>query len=121
SDTVSVINTSTNTVAATISVGVKPYYVAAVGTKVYVTNGASNTVSVIDANTNTVTATIPVGLYPRGIKAHGTDLYVANFGDANYSGGNYISVIDSLNNTVRGTIVLPVGSEGPRGVTVLGN
>lgn len=119
SDNVSVINTSNNTVVATISVDAKPYYVASVGTKVYVTNGASNTVSVIDANSNTVTATIPVGSYPRGIKAHGTDLYVANFGDANYSGGNYISVIDSNTDTVSDTIILPVGSDGPRGVNVL--
>ncbi len=121
SDTVSVINTSTNTVAATIAVGVKPYYVAAVGTKVYVTNGASNTVTVINANTNTVSGTIAVGAYPRGIKAHGTDLYVANYGDSNYSGGNYISVIDSTTDTVTGTIITPGGSDGPRGVTVLGS
>jgi YVTN family beta-propeller protein len=121
SDTVSVINTSTNTVAATVSVGAKPYYVAAIGTNVYVTNGASNTVSVINGNTNTVSATIAVGSYPRGIKAHGTDLYVANFGDQNYSGGNYISVIDSNTNTVTDTIILPIGSDGPRGVNVLGD
>lgn len=121
SDTVSVINTSTNTVAATVSVGVKPYYVATVGTKVYVTNGASNTVSVIDANTNTVSATIPVGSYPRGIKAHGSYLYVANYGDQNYSGGNYISVINSATDSVTDTIILPIGSDGPRGVNVLGD
>jgi len=121
SDTVSVINTQTNTVTATISVGVKPYYLATIGTNVYVTNGQSNTVSVINATINTVTATIPVGSYPRGIKAHGTDLYVANYGDPNYSGGNSVSVIDSLTNQVTTTIILPGGSDGPRGVTVLGN
>lgn len=121
SDTVSVINTSTNTVVATVSVGVKPYYVAAIGTNIYVTNGASNSVSVIDGNSNTVTATISVGSYPRGIKAHGTDLYVANYGDLNYSGGNYISVINSLDNTVSDTIILPAGSSGPRGVMVNGS
>ncbi len=121
SDTVSVIDTATNTVTATISVGIKPYYVATIGTNVYVTNGASNTVSVINSNTNLVTATIPVGSYPRGIKAHGTDLYVANYGDPNYSGGNYISIINSLTNTVSGTIILPAGSDGPRGVAVLGS
>lgn len=121
SDDVTVINTSTNEVVETIDVGVKPYYVAAVGTKVYVTNGASNTVSVINAATNTLVDTIPVGVYPRGIKAHGTDLYVANYGDPNYSGGNYISVIDSVSDSVTDTIVLPAGSDGPRGVAVLGD
>lgn len=121
SNTVSVINTATNTVVATVSVGVKPYYVSAVGSQVYVTNGQSNTVSVINANSNVVTVTIPVGVYPRGIKAHGTDLYVANYGDPNYPGGNSISVINSLTNTVTSTIVLPIGIDGPRGVTVLGS
>ncbi len=121
SDTVSVINTSTNIVAVTVSVGVKPYYVTAIGTNLYVTNGQSNTVSVINANNNTVTATIPVGLYPRGIKAYGTDLYVANYGDPNYSGGNSITVINSLDNSITTTILLPAGSTGPRGVTVLGD
>lgn len=121
SNTVSVINTSTNTVAATIEVGVKPYYVAAIGSKVYVTNSLSNTVSVIDAFTNSVTATIAVGTYPRGIKASGTDLYVANYGDPNYSGGNSITVINSLTNTVTHTIISPAGSDGPRGVNVLGS
>ncbi len=119
SDTVSVIDTSTNTVTATVAVGLRPYYATTIGTKVYVTNGASNTVSVINATNNTVTATIPVGAYPRGIKAHGTDLYVANFGDQNYSGGNSITVIDSTDNTISDTILLPGGSEGPRGVIVL--
>lgn len=121
SDTVSVIDTTNNSVFATVNVGSKPYYVEKIGTKVYVTNGASNTVSVIDTSNNTVVATIPIGSYPRGIKAYGTDLYVANYGDINYSGGNYISVINSLNNTVSANIVLPAESSGPRGVTVLGS
>ncbi|HRH31131.1 MAG TPA: SwmB domain-containing protein [Candidatus Paceibacterota bacterium] len=120
SDTVSVINTDNNSVVATIATDVKPYYVEHVGTKVYVTNGASNTVSVINANTNTVIDTISVGSYPRGIKAYGTDLYVANYGDPNYSGGDYISVIDSTTDEVTDTVVLAAGSRGPRGVTVLG-
>lgn len=121
SDTVSVINTATNAVTYTINVGVKPYYVATIGTNVYVTNSLSNTVSVIDTATHAVTDTIPVGSYPRGIKAYGTDLYVANYGDPNYSGGNYISVIDSLTNEVSDTIILPAGSDGPRGVTTVGD
>ncbi len=121
SDTVSAIDTSTNTVAATISVGLHPYYVATIGTNIYVTNGLSNTVSVIDGTTNTVSATVGVGTYPRGIKAHGTDLYVANYGNQNYGGGDSVTVINSLNNTVTKTILLAGGSQGPRGVTVLGS
>ncbi len=119
SDTVSVIDTSSDTVIDTVDVGGRPYYVAIVGTNVYITNGASNTVSVIDANTNNIINTIPVGAYPRGIKAHGTDLYVANYGDENYSGGDYISVIDTDTDAVVDTIISPVGSDGPRGVNVL--
>src|SRR5712671_3141612 len=68
SNSVSVINTATNTVIATIPVGNLPFAVAVSpdGRKVYVTDDTSNlhsdTMSVIDTATNTVTATIPVGV-----------------------------------------------------------
>ena len=63
SNTVSVINPTTNTVVATIPVGESPFGVAVnpANGLVYVTNAGSNTVSVIDPATNTVVATIPVG------------------------------------------------------------
>ena len=63
SNTVSVIDTASNTVVATIPVGVNPVGVAITpdGTRAYVTNEGSNTVSVIDIATNTVVATISVG------------------------------------------------------------
>ena len=63
SNDVTVINTATNTVVATIPVGSQPIGAAVTpdGTRVYVTNTASNTVSVINTATNTVVATIPVG------------------------------------------------------------
>ena len=66
SNTVSVIDTATNTVSATIPVGVNPVGVAVNpgGSKVYVANLSANTVSVIDTATNTVIATIPVGSQP---------------------------------------------------------
>src|SRR5215831_9019994 len=66
SSTVSVIDTATDTVSATIPVGLTPDGVAVSpdGSKVYVTNASSNTVSVIDTATNTISATIPVGLPP---------------------------------------------------------
>src|SRR6266851_4582487 len=69
SGTVSVIDTTTNTVVATIPVGLFPSGVAITpdGTRAYVinqfvTNQGDNTVSVIDTMTNTIVATIPVGL-----------------------------------------------------------
>ena len=63
SDTVSVIDTASNTVTATVAVGTQPFGVAVnpAGTRVYVTNLSSNTVSVIDTASNTVVATVAVG------------------------------------------------------------
>ena len=63
---VSVIDTATNTVTATVAVGTAPFGVAVnpAGTRVYVANTDSNNVSVIDTATNTVTATVAVGTYP---------------------------------------------------------
>ena len=66
-DTVSVIDTATNTVIGTpIPVGNSPVGVAVTpdGTRAYVTNQLDDTVSVIDTATNTVIATIPVGSRP---------------------------------------------------------
>ncbi|MDN3351237.1 hypothetical protein [Actinomadura sp. DC4] len=65
-NTVSVIDTATNTVIGTIPVGANPRGVAISpgGTRVYVANFGSTTVSVIDTATNAVIATIPVGAFP---------------------------------------------------------
>jgi YVTN family beta-propeller protein len=67
--TVSVIDTATNTVVATVTVGTGPIGVAVTpdGKHVYVTNqggGHSNTVSVIETATDTVVATVTVGGCP---------------------------------------------------------
>ena len=69
SETVSVIDTFSNTVTATIPVGSAPVGVAITpnGNFAYVTNFNSNTVSVIATSTNAVTATVTVGDGPRGI------------------------------------------------------
>ena len=81
---VSVIDTATNTVIATIPVGSTPYGVAVTpdGSKVYVTNFGSNTVSVIDGATNTVIATIPIANSPGGVAVtpDGSKVYVTNGG-----------------------------------------
>ena len=69
-NTLSVIDTATNTVVATVPVGLFPLGGIAItpdGTRAYVTNSNSNTVSVIDTATNTVVATVPVGVSPDGI------------------------------------------------------
>ncbi len=104
-NTVSVIDTATNAVVATIPVGGFPLGVAITpdGTRAYVTNQESNTISVIDTATNTVVATIPVGGGPNGvaITPDGTGAYVTDlFSDS-------VSVIDTATNTVVATI--PVG------------
>jgi len=101
-NTVSVINTKTNTVVATIPVGSRPSGLAITpnGKFAYVANQYSNTVSVINTETNTVVATIPVGSFPLGvaITPDGDFAYVANSID--YT----VSVIDTKKNTVVGTI-----------------
>jgi YVTN family beta-propeller protein len=112
-DSVSVIDTATNTVIATIPVGSGPRAVAVSpdGTRAYVTNLASATVSVIDTATNTVIATIPVGSGPRAVAVSpdGARAYVAN------QGPYTVSVIDTATNTVIETI--PVGNQ-PSSVAV---
>jgi YVTN family beta-propeller protein len=115
SDTVSVINTASNTVIATIPIGRFPYGVAAApdGSKVYVTNPDANTVSVIDTATNTVTATIPTGKgSPFGVAAtpDSSKVYVT------IPGISTVSVIDTATNTVTATI--GVGLAIPFGVAV---
>ncbi|MBK8969016.1 MAG: beta-propeller fold lactonase family protein [Lewinellaceae bacterium] len=69
SDEVTVIETATNTIVATIPVGDSPHSVVVSpdGSRVYTTNENTGDVSVIDAATNTVIATIPVGIGPIGI------------------------------------------------------
>ncbi|KKG14163.1 hypothetical protein EO94_15715 [Methanosarcina sp. 2.H.T.1A.3] len=112
-NTVSVIDTSTNTVTATVPVGDYPMGVAVnpTGTKVYVANYNDNSISVIDTSTNAVTATVSAGNNPRGVAVNptGTNVYVTNY----FS--NSVSVIDTSTNTVTATV--SVGSR-PMGVAV---
>jgi YVTN family beta-propeller protein len=109
-NSVLVIDTATNTIAATIPLpGTSNTFNVAVspnGRKLYVTSFTSNTTSVIDTTTNTVVATIPVGNFPEGVAVtpDGSRVYVAN------AFSNNVSVIDAGTNAVTATI--PVGS-GP--------
>jgi YVTN family beta-propeller protein len=80
-NTVSVIDTASNTVVAAIPVGAGPIDVAITSDVThpsvhddlphqplaYVTNSAENTVSVIDTANNNVVATIPVGNFPSAV------------------------------------------------------
>ncbi len=113
SNSLTVIDTSTNNVVADITVGNSPEGVAvnAAGTYVYVTNFDDSTVSVINTSTNTVVNTIPVGKGPEGIAVNtaGTYVYTANFLD------DTVSVINTGTNTVVNTYA--VGS-GPEGIVV---
>ena len=111
SNTVSVIDTKTNTVVVTIPVGTTPQGVAYDSNdgRVYVANSGSNTVSVIDTKTNTVVVTIPVGTTPQGVAYDSNDgrVYVTN------AVSNTVSVIDTKTNTV--VVTIPVGTT-PQGV-----
>jgi YVTN family beta-propeller protein/uncharacterized repeat protein (TIGR03803 family) len=118
SNTVSVLDTVTNAVLATVPVGVKPEGVAVTpdGTQAYVANAGSNTVSVIATATNTVAATVPViatatntvaatvpvGLKPKGVAVNPTGLhaYVTNSTDGT------VSVIKTSTNTVVATVLV---------------
>jgi len=102
SNTVSIIDTATDTVTATVNVGSEPSGAAVSpdGTRVYVTNCMSNSVSVIDAAKNKVMDTVYVGSYPWGVAVSpdGTKVYVAN------TASNNISVIDTATNNVTATV-----------------
>lgn len=114
SNDVTVVDTATNSVVTTVSVGSGPDGVAASpdGSLVYVANAFSNSVSVIDTATNVVTASIPVGQNPIGLRVtpDGTRAYVANFATP-----GSVSVIDTLMQTVTSTI--PV-DDGPSDVVI---
>src|SRR5208283_1932870 len=86
SNSVSVIDTATNTVVGSqIPVGTNPSGVAITpnGAYVYITNLGSNSVSVINTTTNTVVGSqIPVGTAPVGvaITPNGAYAYITNGG-----------------------------------------
>ena len=115
SNSVSVIDTGTNTVGAVIPVGSLPYGIAVTpdGRFVYVANSGGTTLSVINAVTNTlVGSSIPVGNSPQGVALtpDGKFIYVTN------GTSNTVSVIDTATNSVVAPPI-PVGLF-PRGVAV---
>ena len=110
-DTVSVIDTASNTIVATVNVGDGLYGVAVSpdGTLVYVTNELDDTVSIINAADNTVLPNpVPVGDQPQGVAVSpdGAEVYVAN------SGSDNVSVIETANHTVTDTVNVEDGPQG---------
>ena len=113
-NTVSVIDTATNTVVGLpIPVGNGPFAVAVTpdGTKVYVANTTGN-VSVIHTATKTLVKTVSLGGQPIAVAVtpDGAKVYVVNTGIS-----DNVSVIHRPGNTVVATI--PVGAL-PRGVAI---
>jgi len=108
SNTVSVINTFTNSIIATINVGQTPQGVCESpdGTRVYVTNSTDGSVSVINTATNSVTTTIMAGTYAYGIcvSPDGSRLYVST--------GSQVTVINTQTNTVVKRINVGTFSDG---------
>lgn len=106
SNNVSVINTATNAVVATVAVGSNPNGICVDPNynEVYVVNNSSNTVSVINTLTNTVTATIPVGPSPWSVSVSpdGSQAFVSDGGD------NNVEVINTTTNTIVANI--PAGT-----------
>jgi YVTN family beta-propeller protein len=111
SKSVSVVNTRTNEVIATVPVGVGPWGVAVSpdGRRVYVANNSSASLSVINTASNTVIATVnlPYALEV-AVNADGSRVYVTNlFGE--------LAVIDAATNKL--TSMIPAGP-GPYAVVV---
>ncbi|MFZ5644668.1 MAG: beta-propeller fold lactonase family protein [Bacillota bacterium] len=118
-DIVTVINTGTNTIVATIALpdGSDPFGVAVTpdGSRAYVTNRGNDTVTVISTATNTILTTIslPPGATPIGIAVtpDGSRAYVANLGN------DTVTVISTATNTILTTIIFPNGSS-PRAIAI---
>jgi len=111
SQSVSVINTSTNSVITTLPMPYPPDGVAILGDRAYITtvwDYPNGTVEVIDIANNTVINSIPVERTTGGIAALPGHVFVTNY----FS--NTVSVIDSLTNAVVQT--LAAGQE-PNGIT----
>ncbi len=103
SDKVYVIDTLTNTIAQTITVGNQPtgiIYVSDFG-KIYVSNNTDGTISIINVATSLVLASPAVGASPQELAYASSSgkIYITNAGDGT------VSVIDS-SNSVTGTIII---------------
>jgi YVTN family beta-propeller protein len=126
-DCISVMDTATNTVTATVPLGASIYASTSVAANLAVTPDSalvyvavagggfenSNRVVAIDANTNTISSTLLTGpLQPNGVavNSNGTAVYVIGIANANdpTANANRIMVIDPACNTVIGSV--PTGT-----------
>ncbi|MGN6632452.1 MAG: YncE family protein [Nitrososphaeraceae archaeon] len=102
SNTISVIDESTDKIQATIKVDSFPYGIDVnpLTNRVYVANRGSNTISVIDGSTNLKMADVHVGNSPIDVAVNPSSslVYVTNIESAT------VSVIDGITNTISSTI-----------------
>ncbi|NBD23509.1 YVTN family beta-propeller repeat protein [Paenibacillus glycinis] len=118
-DTLTVVNTEANTIAATVALpaGSSPIGVAITsdGTRAYVANFGSDSVAVVDTASNAVTASIALtpGSTPAGIAVTPDSL----FAYAGNLGNDTVSVIDTVANVLLTDIQLAAGSR-PFGLAV---
>jgi len=101
-NTVSVIDTASGAVVATVPVAAGPHGMAATpdGRTVYVSGDGSSTVSVIDASTDKVARTIEVGKTPHGLALtpDGRTLLVSVYGE------DRITLVDTASQAIVATV-----------------
>jgi YVTN family beta-propeller protein len=107
-DSVLVIDSTTNTIITSVPVGSQPSGVIVAGTRAYISNFGDGTVSVLDLGSNTIVATIPVGANPANIDVNParTRVYVPGGGK-----NGQLTVIDVATNAVVDNIVLPTTAQ----------
>ena len=115
---ISVVDTSTNTIVATVATGgqLTDIAVNAAGTRVYVVS-TTNQMFVVDTATNTVVATVATGGDARGVVVHpdGTRVYVTNqntntINQFDAATNASLGVVPSLGTTPFGVVVSPNGT-----------
>jgi len=111
----SVIATSSNTVATTVTLPgneISPFGLALSpdGTRAYVIRFEANSVVVVDTSSNSVVTTVNLAGFPSGVAVtpDGTRAYVATTPDATGFGIGSLAVIDTSSNTITGTISVGV-------------
>lgn len=112
--TVTVIDTTNNTVVGTIAVGPTPdaLTIKPDGTKLYVSSLDNNTVTVVDTKTATVVKTITIAKpSAMAINSSGSILYVTS------RDAGTVTKITTSTNAISGTVTLPAGSL-PTGIAV---
>jgi YVTN family beta-propeller protein len=123
SNQVSVIDTATNQVVATMSVGnagLRPPAASPDGKHVYVPDLGSDMIWVIDTARNAMQHGIQVGRAPNyiAVSPDGKTAYVTNFGNFTDLGAGTVSVIDTAKSAVVNTIQV---GPSPQGVVFAGD